>query len=129
MSSLNTAGRLRFVVAIALVLVAVALLAPAAIASRAPTRAETRAIRAAALRSLHGAGWKVSHIRITTVKTRYRYAKAAVNNSRTGVGGEMILRYRNRRWSRLFLGQNDFCTVRAPVAVLDDLGFGCSRTH
>ncbi len=108
-------------------MIAVAVVAAAADASRAPTQVEVRGVRAAALRSLHGSGWVVSHIRISTIKGRDGYASAAVTNAKTGVGGEMILRSRSGQWRELFLGQNDFCTVRAPIAVLDDLGFACSK--
>lgn len=94
-------------------------------ASRRPTRATATAIRSAALRSLHGTGWQVSNIRVTTVRAAHRYASASVENARTGVGGEMILRRGDRRWRSIFLGTNDFCEARAPRAVLRDLGFPC----
>lgn len=103
-------------------------LAPRAEASRAPSASEARAIRAAALRTLHGRGWRVSRIRVSTVRTADRYAKAAVDNFRTGVGGEMILRRHAGRWRRIFLGTSEFCRAHAPVGVLDDLGFRCGPT-
>lgn len=108
------------VVAFALILAA-----PAG-ASRNPTGAEAKEIRAAALRSLHGSGWIVTHIRVSTVQIVYEYASAAVDQHPSGVGGEMILQGRNGRWSELFLGTNDFCTANAPVIALNDLGFQCS---
>lgn len=108
-----------------LALLAALAVAAVATASRRPTGAETRAIRSAAVRTLHGSGWQVSGIRVSTVRTRYRYAKAAVDNRRTGVGGDMILRKRYGRWARIFLGTDGFCTVHAPRGVLRDLGFGC----
>lgn len=94
-------------------------------ASRAPTRSEAAAIRRAALRSLHGSGWKVSAIRVSTVPTKHRYAKAAVDNRTTLVGGEMILWRDAGRWGRIFLGTDGFCDANAPKRVLRDLGFGC----
>lgn len=94
-------------------------------ASRAPTKSEAAAIRKAALRSLHGSGWKVSAIRVSTVPTKHRYAKAAVDNRATGVGGEMILWRDAGRWRRIFLGTDGFCDANAPKRVLRDLGFGC----
>jgi hypothetical protein len=95
-------------------------------ASRNPTSAEAKAIGAAALHSLHGSGWVVSHIRVSSVQIVYRYASAAVDQHPSGVGGEMILQGRDGRWSRLFLGTDDFCTADAPVLALNDLGFQCS---
>ncbi len=95
-------------------------------ASRRPAGTEANAIRAAALHSLHGSGWIVSHIRVSTVQIVYEYASAAVDQHPSGVGGEMILQGRNGRWSSLFLGTNDFCTANAPVVALNDLGFQCS---
>lgn len=94
-------------------------------ASRAPTKSEAAAIRRAAQRSLHGSGWKVSAIRVSTARTKHRYAKAAVDNRATGVGGEMILWRDAGRWQRIFLGTNDFCDANAPKRVLNDFGFGC----
>lgn len=47
--------------------VTVASTARAIAASRRPTASETRAIRSAALRSLHGSGWRVTGIRVSTV--------------------------------------------------------------
>lgn len=93
-------------------------------ASRRPTATETRAIRSAALRSLHGSGWRVTGIRVSTIPGRHRYAKAAADNV-SGVGGEMILRRDGTRWRRIFLGTDGFCDVAAPRRVLHDLGFGC----
>ena len=77
------------------------------------------------MQALHGSHWRVSGIRISTVGSRYRYAAASVENSRTQVGGEMILRRRNGRWREVFLGTDAFCSAHAPRAVLRDLGFGC----
>lgn len=116
----------RRITRIAITLTAAALVAvPPALASRAPSRAESSAIRSAALRTMHGSGWRVSGIRISTVPSTYRYAKASVDNARTGVGGEMILRRKSGHWSRVFLGTDGFCGAQAPRAVLRDLGFGC----
>lgn len=98
----------------------------ASAARRRPTRAESAAIRSAALRSLHGSGWRVSAIRVSTVRAKHGYASAAVDNSATGVGGEMILRRDGKRWRRVFLGTDGFCEADAPKRVLRDLGFGCS---
>ena len=61
----------------------------------------------------------------STVTRTARYARAAVDNTRTGVGGEMLLARRDGRWRRLFLGTNDFCTAPLPRAALADLGFRC----
>jgi hypothetical protein len=102
------------------------MLAAPASASRNPTGAEAKAIRAAALHSLHGSGWIVSHIRVSTVQIVYQYASAGVDQHPSGVGGEMILQGRNGRWSALFLGTSDFCTANAPVITLNELGFQCS---
>src|SRR5664280_663210 len=63
-------------------------------ASRQPAGSEAKAIRAAALHSLHGSGWIVSHIRVSTVQIVYEYASAAVDQHPSGVGGEMILQGR-----------------------------------
>lgn len=104
--------------------VTVASTSRATAASRRPTAAEKTAIRRAALRSLHGSGWRVSAIRVSTVRGVHRYAKAAVDNV-SGVGGEMILRRDGTRWRRIFLGTDGFCDVAAPRRVLHDLGFGC----
>lgn len=109
-----------------MVLTCVLILAAPASASRKPTSAEAQAIRAAALHSLHGSGWIVSHIRVSTVQIVYQYASAAVDQHPSGVGGEMILQGRDGRWSSLFLGTSDFCTAAAPVIALNDLGFQCS---
>lgn len=102
----------------------IALTAPA-LAARSATPSEARAIRAAALASLSGQGWRVSAIRISTVTPTARYARAAVDNRRTGVGGEMLLARRAGHWRRVFLGTNDFCTAPLPRAALADLGFRC----
>jgi hypothetical protein len=104
----------------------VLILAAPAGASRKPTSAEANAIRAAGLHSLHGSGWIVSHIRVSTVHVVYEYASAAVDQHPSGVGGEMILQGRDGRWSALFLGTSDFCTANAPVVALNNLGFQCS---
>ncbi len=121
-----TRPTLRRACVLALVLCAASLAGPAASpASRAPSRSEARAIRAGALRALHGTGWVVSHIRISTVSGRYRYAKASVDNTGTGVGGEMILRGAGGRWRSVFLGTDGFCSAGVPRRVLRDLGFGC----
>jgi hypothetical protein len=109
-----------------MVLTCVLILAAPASASRKPTSAEAQAIRAAALHSLHGSGWIVSHIRVSTVQIVYQYASAAVDQHPSGVGGEMILQGRDGRWSSLFLGTSDFCTAAASVIALNDLGFQCS---
>lgn len=92
---------------------------------RRPTSGESQAIRSAALRSLHGKGWHAHVIRVSTVRAKYRYATASVDNTLTGVGGEMILRRTGSGWHRLFLGTDEFCTTNAPRAVLRDLGFRC----
>jgi hypothetical protein len=105
----------------------VLILAVPASASRKPTSAEANVIRTAAVHSLHGSGWIVSHIRVSTVQIVYEYASAAVDQHPSGVGGEMILQGRDGRWSSLFLGTNDFCTANAPVIALNDLGFQCSN--
>jgi hypothetical protein len=109
-----------------MVLTCVLILVAPASASRRPTSAEAKAIRIAGLRSLHGSGWIVSHIRVSTVQIVYEYASAAVDQHPSGVGGEMILQGRDGHWSELFLGTNDFCTANAPVIALNDLGFQCS---
>lgn len=96
-----------------------------ALASRAPSKSEAAHIRAGALRSLHGKGWHVSHIRVSTARPSGHYSSAAVDNSRTGVGGEMILRRKGSTWRSIFLGTDGFCDAKAPVGVLRDLGFGC----
>lgn len=116
-------------VLLAIAVVCTLLLTPAAQASRPATSAEADAIRRAAVRTLEGRGWRVSHIRVSTARTGDRYAAAAVDNARTGVGGEMILRHHAGRWSRLFLGTNDFCTAAAPRAALNDLGFRCAPSR
>src|SRR5437588_7939314 len=92
-------------------------------ASRAPTKGEAREIKAGALLSLQGSGWRVSHIRVSTVSSHY--SKAAVQQGANGAAGEMILKLRHGIWHQIFLGQNDFCAVSAPKSVLDDLGFRC----
>jgi len=97
----------------------------ASMSSRAPTSSESKAIRRAALRSLTGSGWKVSHIRVSKVSGRYRYAKAAVDNTQTGIGGEMLLRGRNGSWKKVFLGTDGFCDAPIPKRALNDLGFDC----
>ena len=101
------------------------LIASAAQASRAPTASESNAVARAALKTLPGTGWHVGHIRVSTVKSSYKYAKAAVDNSRRGVTGEMLLRFRNGHWGEVFLRTGGFCSVAAPSAVLKDLHFGC----
>jgi hypothetical protein len=103
-----------------------ALTLPAAAGAwRRPTAGESRAIRTAALATLHGRSWRARAVRVSTVRVKYRYATASVDNSRTGVGGEMILRRTSSGWHRLFLGTDGFCTASAPRAVLRDLGFSC----
>jgi len=92
---------------------------------RRATSAEAAAVRRAALRTLHGSGWRVSNVRLSTVKSTHGYASAAVDNSVTGVGGEMLLRRTGTRWARAFLGTNDFCVSGLPRSVLRDLGFRC----
>ena len=72
---------------------------------------------------LSGSGWQVSGIRVSTVNRNY--AKAAVRNSHSGAGGEMILYLRHGIWRDVFNGTNDFCTASAPRRVLRDLGFRC----
>jgi hypothetical protein len=107
-----------------LLLLAVAPAAPAG-ATRAPTAAQARAIRAAALRTLHGSGWRVSHIRLSSAHTTHRYARAVVTHARTGAGGTMLLATSHGRWRRRFLGSEGFCGVlNVPQAVLADL-FAC----
>jgi len=106
-------------------LVALTLATATASAWRRPSAGESRAITAAALRSLHGKGWHAHPNRVSTVRARYRYASASVENRRSGVGGEMILRRTGSGWQRLFLGTDEFCSAGAPRAVLRDLGFGC----
>lgn len=93
--------------------------------SRSPTAAESAAIRAAALSSLDGKGWRVTGIRVSTVPAKHRHASASVGNRATGVGGSMILRRSHGAWRRIFLGTGDFCDAPAPAAVLRDLGFAC----
>jgi hypothetical protein len=92
-------------------------------ASRRPTRGEASKIRTGALLSLHGRGWHVSGIRVSTVNNHY--SKAAVAQGHSGPAGEMILRLRHGIWHQAFLGQDEFCSAPAPKRVLDDLGFGC----
>jgi hypothetical protein len=106
-----------------LLTVAFGALASPAAASRRPTSGEAKEIRAGALLSLQGHGWRVSGVRVSTVSSHY--AKAAVQQGRNGPGGEMILRLRHGIWHQSFLGTNDFCTAPVPRRVLDDLGFGC----
>ncbi|WP_372790920.1 hypothetical protein [Paraconexibacter sp.] len=113
------------VVALLLVLCAGPLVATSN-ASRRATSSEARAIRAAVLRSLDGSGWRVSSIRVASVRSTYRYAKATVSHRRTGVGGLMILRRKRMRWSRVYLGTDGFCRAKAPRNVLRNLGFRCS---
>jgi hypothetical protein len=118
--------RVRGSSALALLTLTIALAMPSvAGAWRRPTSGEAQHIRAAALRSLHGRGWRAHVARVSTVRARYRYATASVDNSRTGVGGEMILRRTGSGWHQLFLGTDEFCSAKAPRAVLRDLGFGC----
>jgi hypothetical protein len=92
-------------------------------ASRAPTRSEATEIREDAKLYLTGGGWRVSGIRVSTVSGNY--AKAAVQQHRSGAGGEMILHLRHGIWHEAFLGTNDFCSARVPRRVLNDLGFRC----
>ena len=92
-------------------------------ASRSPTRTEAREIRANAKLYLEGRGWRVSGIRVSTVNGHY--AKAAVQQGRSGPGGEMILLLRHGIWHEVFLGTSEFCAAHAPKRVLDDLGFRC----
>ena len=94
-------------------------------ATRRPTSKEARAIRAAALRTLDGPGWKVDGIRVSTAKTRNRYARANVELRPDGPGGLMLLGTKRGRWRRLFLGTNDFCEAPVPKRVLADFGFAC----
>ena len=98
-------------------------LASTGAASRRPTSGEAKEIRAGALLSLQGHGWRVSGVRVSTVSSHY--AKAAVQQGRNGPAGEMILRLRHGIWHQSFLGTNDFCTAPVPKRVLDDLGFRC----
>jgi hypothetical protein len=107
----------------ALLAIAIGLFASTAAASRRPTRGETQEIRAGALLSLQGSGWRVSGIRVSSVSSHY--AKAAVQQGRGGPVGEMILRLRHGIWHQSFLGTNDFCSAPVPKRVLDDLGFRC----
>jgi hypothetical protein len=95
------------------------------VAVRRATKAETTAIRRAALRTLHGSGWRVSNVRVSTVRAKHGYASAAVDNTVTGVGGEMLLRRTGTRWARAFLGTDDFCASGLPRSALRDLGFRC----
>jgi len=108
-------------------LVTVALLiVSAAQASRTPTAGESKAIARAALTWLPGTGWHIGTIRISTVKSRYTFAKAAVANAHRNVSGEMLLRRRSGRWAEVvFNDGGGFCTVAAPRAVLKDLRFAC----
>jgi hypothetical protein len=94
-----------------------------AYASRPPTRQETREIREDAKLYLHGPGWRVSGIRVSTVGDHY--AKAAVQQGRQGAAGEMILHLRHGIWHEAFLGTNDFCSAPVPKRALNDLGFRC----
>lgn len=121
----SLAARRGAVSSLALAVAVVALTYTPAAAWRKPSRSESRSIKAAAVRSLQGRGWSARAQRVTTVSTRYRYATASVDNSRFGVGGEMILRRVDGVWARVFLGTNDFCGVRIPRAALRDLGFAC----
>lgn len=97
--------------------------AAVAAASRPPTAQEAKEIKASAKLYLHGGGWHVGGIRVSSVDVRY--AKAAVQQGRSGPGGEMILFLRHGIWHELFLGTDGFCTATVPKRVLDDLGFGC----
>ncbi len=105
-------------------------LAPAgALAARPASPVEARHVRAAGLATLHGPGWTVTHVRISTVApSHWKYASAAVDNTRTGVGGEMLLRGRAGRWAVKFLGTDDFCASGLPLRVVEDLGLGpCAK--
>jgi hypothetical protein len=82
-----------------------------------------REIRKDAKLYLTGSGWRVSAIRLSTVDGHY--AKAAVQQSRGGPGGEMILRLRHGIWHQVFLGTNEFCSAPVPKRVLNDLAFRC----
>jgi hypothetical protein len=92
-------------------------------ASRSPTRQEAREIRQDAPLYLEGRGWRVSGIRVSTVSQSY--AKAAVQQGRSGPAGEMILHLRHGIWHEAFQGTNEFCSARVPKRVLNDLGFRC----
>lgn len=105
-----------------LALAALPVFAPPAGASRAPTAREAASIRSAALRTLHGSGWRVRGIRVSTARTTHRFARASVTNRVTGVGGSMLLTTKRGRWTRRFLGTDGFCAIYAvPNAVLADL--------
>jgi hypothetical protein len=97
--------------------------AAAAEASRRPTSREATEIRAGAKLDLHGRGWQVSGIRVSTVNGHY--ASASVQQGRNGPGGEMILQLRHGIWHEAFLGTDGFCSAHVPKRVLDDLGFAC----
>jgi hypothetical protein len=92
-------------------------------AARLPTRQEAIEIRQDAQLYLHGHGWRVRGIRVSTVSNHY--AKAAVQQGLRGPGGEMILRLRHGIWHEAFLGTDEYCSAPAPKRVLDDLGFHC----
>jgi hypothetical protein len=94
-----------------------------AYASRSPTRQEAREIRQDAPLYLEGRGWRVSGIRVSTVSNQY--AKAAVQQGRSGPAGEMILHLRHGIWHEAFQGTNEFCSAPVPKRVLNDLGFRC----
>ncbi|MGZ4825642.1 MAG: hypothetical protein ACXVZT_13560, partial [Terriglobales bacterium] len=64
---------------------------------RRPTSGEAAAIKAAALRTLHGGGWRAHAVRLSTVRSTYRYATASVDNNRTEAGGEPV-----REWLKSF---------------------------
>jgi hypothetical protein len=92
-------------------------------ASRPPTREEATEIREDAKLYLHGGGWHVSGIRVSTVSDEY--AKAAVRQGHSGPAGEMILHLHHGIWHESFLGTDGFCSAHVPKRVLDDLGFRC----
>ena len=92
-------------------------------ASRPPTAREATEIRTDAKLYLQGRGWRVNGIRLSTVNGRY--ATAAVQQGKSGPGGEMILLLRHGIWHEIFLGTDGFCAAHAPKRVLDDLGFRC----
>jgi hypothetical protein len=113
----------RIVLLVPVVLTLVLGLGVNAHASRSPTRQEAREIRQDAPLYLEGHGWRVSGIRVSTVSQSY--AKAAVQQGRSGPAGEMILHLRHGIWHEAFLGTNDFCSAPVPKRVLNDLGFRC----
>lgn len=117
-----SSARPRFML-VAVVLACMLLPAVEAHASRAPTRVEAREIRTDAKLTLHGRGWQVSGIRVSTVSDHY--AKAAVQEGRNGPAGEMILHLRHGIWHQAFLGTDEFCSAPVPHRVLNDLGFRC----